>query len=253
MRIATGGDMLNFGLWDENNKNPVAAQRNLCTVFGEMAQLKSGQRIVDVGGGYSTPAALWCERYFPADVACVDLNFGQLRDSGIGERPEQVRNGVTRINATARILPFVDESLDRVLALESPQHFRPLEDFLSESFRVLKKDGMLALAIPVVKKPTSIIQLGVLAMAWSSEHYTVDFVKAAISVAGFSIVSLQSIGSKVYDPLSDYYVENRNTLRPKILRHYPSYVEKILYNSVKKMKSVSQGGMIDYLLILCKK
>lgn len=251
MRAATEGDMLNFGFWDDNADSPLLAQRNMAAIFGKAAQLAPNQRIVDVGSGFCTPAALWHDQYSPIEIVCIDINFEQLQGSGaIGERKDSKINFV---NATARILPFEDESVDRVLALESAQHFKPLGEFLLESFRILKKDGMLAMAIPVVQRPASIIKLGILAMTWSSEHYTVNFVKSTIAQQGFDIVSLERIGSNVYEPLTDYYAKNRKSLKPKILEQYPSYVEKILFNSLHKMKKVSEDKIIDYLLIVCKK
>ena len=39
----------------------------------------------------------------------------------------------------------------------------------------------------------------------------------------------------------------------KILEKYPSYVEKILYKSIQKMKHVSEKKIIDYVLISCQK
>ncbi|HXW01944.1 MAG TPA: class I SAM-dependent methyltransferase [Candidatus Nitrosotenuis sp.] len=251
MRTATEGDMLNFGFWDDNADSPLLAQRNLAAIFGKAAQLAPNQRIVDVGSGFCSPAIMWHDQYSPIEITCIDINFEQLQGSGaIGERKDSKINFV---NATARILPFENESVDRVLALESAQHFKPLGEFLLESFRILKKDGLLAMAIPVVQKPASIIKLGILAMTWSSEHYTVDFVKSVIAQQGFDVVSMKRIGSSVYEPLTDYYAKNRKLLKPKILEQYPSYVEKILFNSLHKMKKVSEDKIIDYLLIVCKK
>ena len=37
MALATGGDMINFGLWDEGTPDPISAQRRLCRAFAEMA------------------------------------------------------------------------------------------------------------------------------------------------------------------------------------------------------------------------
>lgn len=259
MKLATGGDMLNFGYWDERTESPHLAQKNLSTVFAELAQLKPNQNVVDIGSGFAAPAILWNALYYPIQITCVDINLEQLHDSKTNAKIDEQKNQsdhrekINFVNATARILPFEDESVDRVLALESAQHFKPLKEFLSESFRILKKDGMLAMAIPVVEKPTSIIKLGILAMTWSSEHYSVDFVKSTIKEKGFDVVLLQRIGSKVYDPLADYYTKNRKSLKPKILEQYPSYVEKILFNSLHKMKHVSQDKIIDYLLLVCKK
>jgi hypothetical protein len=93
--------------------------------------------------------------------------------------------------------------------------------------------------------------LGLLKFTWSSEHYSLDYLKNLISSNGFKIIDETLIGSNVYDPLTDYYVENRKLLSGKILQHYPRYMEKILYNSLLKMKKASQEKIIDYVLLKC--
>ncbi|CAE6494526.1 MAG: class I SAM-dependent methyltransferase [Candidatus Nitrosotenuis sp.] len=243
MRLSTGGDMLNFGLWNENDA-PLSAQKNMCVTFARAAKLASGQRILDVGSGFTTPASIWQEQYGPLEVACVDINYDHLRNAN---------NTNTRVNATARALPFCDCSVDRVLALESAQHFKPIDSFISESHRVLKKDGILAMAIPVINKSTSIADLGMLAVTWSSEHYEADFIESAIKNQGFDIILSEKVGSQVYEPLANYYEKNRNHLKSKISQHYPFYVERILFNSLKKMNDVSRKKIIDYMLVSCKK
>lgn len=252
MMLGTGGSMLNFGYWDEKTDTPLEAQRNLCRIFGRMAGLAPNQTIVDVGSGFASPAALWSGEYSQPDITCVNINFEQLRRSK-KSIPQDSTDRIKFVNSTARILPFRDDSVDRVLALESAQHFKPLEDFVSESYRILKKNGVLALAIPVVEMPTSFVKLGILSMTWSSEHYGVDYVESVLEKQGFDVTSMQKIGSSVYEPLADYYAKNRQSLKQKILEQYQSYVEKILYISMQKMKQVSEDKVIDYLLISCKK
>ena len=56
-----------------------------------------------------------------------------------------------------------------------------------------------------------------------------------------------------FEPLSNYYIENRRRLRNNILTQYPSYVENLLFKSLLKMKKASQEKLIDYLLIKCIK
>tara|TARA_Y100001960_G_C14683713_1_gene832612 strand:+ start:424 stop:648 length:225 start_codon:yes stop_codon:yes gene_type:complete len=63
----------------------------------------------------------------------------------------------------------------------------------------------------------------------------------------------KAIGENVYSPLADYYIEHRDELKKKILTRYSSYVEKILFESMKKMKSSYENGIIDYLILKCKK
>ena len=150
-------------------------------------------------------------------------------------------------------MPFTDSSVDRIIALESAQHFKPLEDFFLESKRILKDDGNLVIAIPIVSKNASVISdLGILSFTWSSEHYTIESITSKINSAGFSIIQSQKIGDNVYTPLAQYYFDHRKELQERIKTKYSSTTEKILYRSLKKMQDSSESGLIDYAILKCK-
>ncbi len=260
MKITTGGDMLNFGYWDKATSIPLEAQKNMCTIFGKMAKLASNQHIIDVGSGMSSPAIQWYSDYHPAELTCVNINFKQLQNSikNINKSIDIKNNNANHfnfLNSTATQLPFEKESVDRVVALESAQHFKPIQNFISESYRILKKNGLLAMAIPVMieKHISPMMKLGLLSMTWSSEHYTIDFIKSLLKKEGFKEIDSKKIGSNVYEPLAKYYSENRDSIKSKISSQYPSYVETILFKSLNKMNEVSQKKIIDYVLIACQK
>jgi ubiquinone/menaquinone biosynthesis C-methylase UbiE len=245
MQVATGGSMLNFGYWTDKIKEPLFAQKNLCNFFGKLAELENAKTVVDVGSGLSAPAIFWRNLYEKLNLYCVNINYNQLHFSV----PEK---NIEFINSTSTKLPFADNSVDRVLALESSQHFKPFEDFISESKRVMKKSGILALALPVTLSNSSIRKLGILKFTWSSEHYGVDLIKKFVTSKGFRITDEQLIGDRVYDPLSDYYVKHREFLKKSIQKKYPDFVEKILFKSILKMKKASEEKIIDYLILKCK-
>ena len=242
MQLATGGDMLNFGYW-KDAVEPVAAQKALCSLVGEEAELGSARTLIDVGSGLSAPAAYWKSRYKNLDVVCVNINYCQLAASRKAD--------ASLVNATSTLLPFSDSSMDRVIALESSQHFKPLEQFTRECRRVLKPGGLLVMAIPVVKVRSAFFKLGILSFTWSSERYHLDYVKSAIVKNGFDIAGTAEIGRHVYEPLADYYSLNRPALRKKILQEYPPFLESVLYRSMLKMKGVSQKQAIGYGVIKC--
>jgi len=244
MQIATGGNMLNFGYWSSENSDPISAQENLCTVFGNLSELSTAKNVLDVGSGLSAPSQFWRDSYPNLNLYDVNINFKQL--SFLKDKKH-----IEFLNSTSTKLPFMDNSVDRVLALESAQHFKPLGDFISESKRVLIKSGFLIMAVPITLKNSSLSKLGLLKFTWSSEHYSLDYLKNLIFSNGFKITDETLIGSNVYDPLADYYVKNRKLLSSKILQHYPRYMEKILYNSLLKMKKSSQEKIIDYVLLKC--
>ena len=245
MQIATGGSMLNFGYWSSDHTDPISAQNNLCMIFADMAELSSAKYVVDVGSGLSAPSKLWRDNFPNVDFYDVNINFKQLLFSGI-------QKNIEFVNATSTKLPIASESVDRVLALESAQHFKPLSDFILESKRILKKSGLLVIAIPITTEKSSFGKLGVLKFTWSSEHYTLDYLKHILTTAGFTISDERLIGPNVYPPLANYYIENRPKLKKLILSEYSQYVEKILLKSLLKMKKTSEEKIIDYVLLKCK-
>ena len=245
MEISTGGDMLNFGFWDKSNDNPKDAQKQLCKIIGDVAEISSARLIADVGSGILGPAKIWNSQYPFLQISSVNVNFSQL--SSVNSEH------ITKLNSTARMLPFTNLSIDRVIALESAQHFKPISDFFSESYRILTDDGILVLAIPTAIDNPSFSDLGILQFTWSSEHYSQKRLIDEIKQSNFVISESKEIGENVYSPLADYYIENRKELRKKILEQYSSYVEKILFESMKKMKSALQEKVIEYLILKCRK
>jgi len=244
MQLATGGSMLNFGYWNDENSDPISAQKNLCSYFAKMAELETAKTIIDVGSGLSAPAIFWRNNFENLSINCVNINHSQLLYSGS-------QRNIEFINSSSTKLPFSKNSVDRVLALESAQHFKPISEFISESKRVLSDSGLLVLAIPVTVKTSSISKLGILKFTWSSEHYSLEQIRHVITLGGFKISEEKLIGPSVYDPLADYYLQKRNQLKELILQQYPQYVETLLFKSIKKMKKASKEKIIDYVLLKC--
>jgi len=252
MQLATGGSMLNFGYWCNDDTSPIVAQNRLCDIVGKLAVLDSANSLLDIGSGLSSPAIMWARLYPSIDISCVNINYNQLQLAQKIVDKKTTGQKIHEINSTSTMLPFSSNSIERIIALESAQHFKPFDNFISESYRVLKKNGIFAFAIPVVKKKSNIKNLGILAITWSSEHYNQDFIISKTSKK-FKIVEKIEIGSNVFEPLADYYIKNRNSLKNKILKEYPSYLEKMLFKSLLKMKKASSEKLIDYLLIKCIK
>ena len=252
MQLATGGNMLNFGLWDKKDTSPIKAQNRLCDLAGKIAELDSAKTLLDIGSGLSSPAIRWITSYSDIEILCVNINYFQLQAAKNILKEKKSNSTIYEINATSTMLPFPKKSIDRIIALESAQHFKPFEHFISESNRVLKKDGILTFTIPITRKNLNLMNLGILTFTWASEHYSKDFVIKTVSKK-FDIVEKMEIGQNVFEPLTDYYVKNREKLQKIILKQYPSYVENILFKSLLKMKKASHEKLIDYLLIKCIK
>jgi ubiquinone/menaquinone biosynthesis C-methylase UbiE len=308
VQVATGGNgkMLNFGYWSQNNKtsgmSPLQAQEELSALIGKFGDFQSSHRVIDIGSGFSAPAIQWKSTYDFLDIVCVNINSQQLStaaktlvpliatrtrfhatnadiDSSIISTadakarqpittPVMCGDTISLVNATATTLPFADKCVDRIVALESAQHFKPLQYFFKESTRILKPKGLIIIAIPVMMNSTgnkinrsSFIQqfrkLGILYFSWASEHYTLENIRSSLKSESISIEDIQHIGHYVYEPLADYYIQNRKLLKKAISDSLSSHnqvisweiVENIIYRSALKMKDLSQKGIIDYVLI----
>jgi SAM-dependent methyltransferase len=216
-------------------------------LVADVGILYSARTVLDIGSGFSAPAVYWKSLINSLNVVCVDVNLRQLKfgfflQDSLKENKITYRlpKDITReiksslklelphlekteklsfINATSTVLPFADNSVDRIIALESAQHFRPLGEFLMESNRVLEKNGIFVAAMPVVQNPeclnrnnnifsemmsliSSFFELGVLSFTWMSEHYELNYIKSQIVDARFQLKEVKFIGSCVYEPLA---------------------------------------------------
>lgn len=261
MQIITGGNMLNFGYWDINTTDPFIAQQKLTTLLGEFAGLEKGNKIIDIGSGFSDPAFQWIDEYKFLKILCININFYQLKfvTNTYKKKIGKSNTLVQFLNSTSTRMPIGDNTYDKIIAFESAQHFKPLVKFIEESYRILKLKGHLILALPVITYSSKfgilsqIRRLGILYITWASEHYHNEEIIRILEQHGFTIQKVKYIGSNVYSPLADYYINKRGELRKVIIKTYPSFLERLLFKSIKKMKSLSSKGDIDYILIDAEK
>jgi len=265
MSITTGSDMLNFGYWSDGINNPIKAQENLCNIIGKLAELESAKTLLDVGSGLSSPAMFWKNEYPLLEIYCININYphlifaNKLKEQFFIQKNinKNFKSDISLFNSTAIKLPFNKESIDRIVALESAQHFKPSIEFIKDVKYILKKEGILIIAIPVITNLLSPIQnlvkLGILSFTWASEHYVLNDILEMLSYENFKIIEIQNIGPLVYTPLSEYYFKNRKILLKRITSEYGSLLEYILFKSLVKMDKLSKAKIIDYVIIKLRK
>ena len=273
--------MLNFGYWNDKTTNPLQAQDELTTITGKFASLYDAEILVDIGSGYSAPAFHWYSQYDFLKIICININFEQLHmaislfrnyENNISvTNPDNKRSlktckkGISNstkifyMNSTSTVIPLKTDSVDRIIAFESAQHFKPLIQFVKESYRILKQHGFLVIAMPVILDHLNasslklFVKLGILSITWASEHYNLKYVVSLLKNHGFDVAETKLIGSNVYKPLARYYIEHREDLKEKVKRDHSGFLEKILYRSLLKMEEVSDNGIIDYVLLKAQK
>ena len=264
IQLANGGQMLNRGYWDKDAKNPLQAQHQFCKLVGEFAEYNSAKTLLDVGSGLSIPAIHWRTLYEFLNITCLDINFQGLKIAASESKniPDATSvsatsaNSLSLVNGSATELPFSNHSIDRIVAVESVHHFRPLELFIHECKRVLVEKGWLIFTTPIKSVMSeglsSLTKFGIVSLFMPSKSYQLENLESTITNGGFQIMDISHIGSKVYEPLTNYYIQNRKMLRDRILKKYPSFVEYLLYKSVLKTAEAYKKGILDYVLIKCR-
>lgn len=140
------GDHVHWGYWSNSSdffvdsKNFSQAANNLSEKIIKIADLKDGQKILDVGCGYGGTIRMLNEKYSNCELIGINIDEKQIKRAKELTK-EKNNNKISFIKADAINLLFEDSSIDNILAVESVFHFESRDKFLKECSRVLKKEG----------------------------------------------------------------------------------------------------------------
>ncbi len=142
----TAGRFVHLGYWDKPQERAgaepfEAAQARLDARLMEMADVRSGQAILDVGCGFGGTLAGLNARMKESWLAGVNVDPRQLAICRT-IAPANL-NKLEWQEADACKLPFQSASFDRVLCIEAMFHFSSRRAFFKEAARVLKPGGVL--------------------------------------------------------------------------------------------------------------
>lgn len=149
-RVAFGRHV-HWGCWDDPDRadgtpeDYARAAEALCHRVCSAADIRDGDRLLDVGCGFGGTIASLNEHFDRLDLTGVNIDGRQLARAGRIVRP-RADNRIQFVEADACALPFADGSVDVVLAVECVFHFPSRARFLAEACRVLRPGGRLALS-----------------------------------------------------------------------------------------------------------
>jgi tocopherol O-methyltransferase len=133
------GEHVHHGLWETGLESPAEAVEKLVERVAELAEIRPGHDVCDVGSGYGATARLLASRY-GATVTGLSLSDAQHRfaraRSGDAENPRYLLRDWLENR-------LGDGSYDAVIAVESSEHVADKQRFFAEARRVLRAGGRL--------------------------------------------------------------------------------------------------------------
>ena len=124
----------------------------MLTINFDRLKLEEEHMVLDLGCGFGRHAFEVLRR--GAEVVACDMALNELHEvratyAAMAEVGEiKITSGAFTSAGDATRLPFQDETFDRIIASEVLEHIHNDEDALSELFRVLKPQGILAITVP---------------------------------------------------------------------------------------------------------
>ncbi|MBK1671306.1 hypothetical protein CKO28_25225 [Rhodovibrio sodomensis] len=224
--LSETGLYLNLGFWRDDVASVDAASTALVHLLGKAAELKPGDRALDVGYGFGDQDAEWLRAFDPAAIVGLNITESQV-ETARGRMAEQgLSDRIDLRQGSATDMPVGDAGFDNVLALECAFHFDTRDDFFHEAFRVLTPGGRLAAADILPAAPagdplTRAVQRAiweVTARTWKIPEANAVRPPAyarQLEAAGFTNVRITSIRERVYVPLHRH-LARRSELFPDL-------------------------------------
>ncbi|HEX5349608.1 MAG TPA: methyltransferase domain-containing protein [Pseudonocardiaceae bacterium] len=203
------GNYINFGYWQDFTPGRISvderteSQANLYRTVLRRLEIASTDVALEVGCGIAVGTVLALREFNPSGVYGLDLSHDQL-ERATRVNSELIARQPDRLvlqQGSALKLPYPADTFDKCYSVEAAQHFEDLAVFASESHRVLKSGGRLAVATFFMTHPTAATELRRLIETIGSGIdvvATIDSFRDDLLAAGFVDVQVESIGDYVW-------------------------------------------------------
>lgn len=142
---------VHFGAWEDPENayddipDSIVAMDRLCHYLLTVADIRSGQRVLDVGCGFGGTLATLNERFDHLELTGLNIDARQLQVARERVLPRP-GNRLEWVEGDACQMPFDDAAFDRMLAVECIFHFPSRRAFFQHARRVLRPGGNLTLS-----------------------------------------------------------------------------------------------------------
>jgi ubiquinone/menaquinone biosynthesis C-methylase UbiE len=210
---------LNFGLWNDGTEDYVAAADRLVHRMGELLGLDRESLLLDIGCGMGSQDIYLLNAFGPRKIEALDVTWQHIEQGRRRSREAKCERVVNFHHGTATRLPFQNETFTHLMSIEGAEHCDTRERFMREAYRVLKPDGVIALADFTLKRPPRnffekmIVECA--RMCWQVPReniYTAASYREKMAGVGFREIEIQEVGDLT---IPGYY---REQTRPEIVR-----------------------------------
>ncbi len=250
------GEYVHWGYWDDSHTKVINATdyynaAELMTKnVTDMAEIKDGYKVLDVGCGFGGTIKFLNEKYHNCEFVGVNIDPKQIevaRKQVISKN----NNTIEFIEADACKLPFSEPKFDVVLCVESIFHFSDRETFFKECQKVLKQGGVLVVSDFVPAQFSSFLNFIEHAFHLVDKVYgvmnidiSVPKYKKIAQKTGFSVESVKNITQNTL-PTYRFLKQNFPTHIPKQKRSFNRATSIIEF--------ASKIGLLKYLILTFKK
>jgi tocopherol O-methyltransferase len=138
---ALWGEHLHHGYWIRGDESKEQAQLQLIEHLAQLAGVKSGSEILDIGCGFGA-SSLYLARNFNASVTGINTSSVQIQmavQSAVNKKLD-----AKFILMDAQAMSF-QKQFDLLWSVESISHYENREEFFATAARLLKPGGLFAL------------------------------------------------------------------------------------------------------------
>lgn len=252
------GGYLNFGYWENGNKDYLTAAETLIKKLGMMLELKEDSLLLDVACGMGGQDVVLAQNFPVKKITAFDLMFEHLHHAQKRIKKAGLENRIETKQGTAINLPFEANSFSHVLCVEGIVHFDTREKFFRECHRVLKPGGRVVFSDYVAKKePSNALETFILKLVtkvWNIPFENADTpgrYKAKLEKTGFKDVIVHCVGENVIPGYCEE--QNREECIQELVRIRGFFAGRIGHVIDHILEWAYNKGLIDYVLVEANK
>ncbi len=252
------GEHIHWGYWENprqavgNLRDFAQASEKLSRLVLEVAELKSGNTVLDAGCGWGGTIALANKLYDNLELIGINIDGAQIQQAKLKHQPQH-DNHLHFIEGDACLLPETVPTLDCAWALECIFAFPSRENFLTQVNQKLKPQGKLIVVDFLISEPLSqlwqVLEKRVLSQLITKTYGN----KANSTVQFISLKDYQYLAEK-----TGYLLKERRDITKNVQPTYGAIAPMIIRSlndwiSVRGLDFFSQLNLITYELLVFEK